>query len=138
MERLPELFSERVRGGSRYYFFDIKQATNGDRYLVISESKPTEDGYEHNRVMIFEEYLEAFAAGFTHAVEFFRDGDSPKAYDVKQIRKEYPQAYERWTDEEEARLIENYQSGLSIPDLAEYFQRKPSAIRSRLRRLGME
>jgi len=42
-----ELFSERVFAGSRIYFFDVKEATDGTKYLVIDESRHTEgDSYE--------------------------------------------------------------------------------------------
>ena len=37
-----ELFSEKVMGGSRTYFFDVKQAKDGAYYLVISESRSKE------------------------------------------------------------------------------------------------
>ncbi len=34
-----ELFTERVLAGNRTYFFDVKEAKDGTKYLVISESK---------------------------------------------------------------------------------------------------
>mgnify|MGYP001774260358 CR=1 FL=1 len=61
----------------------------------------------------------------------------PKAYTVEQIRREYPKAYMKWTDEEDKRLKSEYALGKTITELARILQRKPSAIRSRLRKLGM-
>jgi len=36
------LFSERVHAGNRTYYFDVKEAADGTKYLVIDESRRTE------------------------------------------------------------------------------------------------
>ena len=70
-----ELFSEKVSAGSRTYFFDVKQSKDGTRYLVISESRPSGSNYEHHRVMVFEESLDAFCTGFEKAIAFLGRGN---------------------------------------------------------------
>lgn len=65
-----ELFSEKVRAGSRTYFFDVKEATSGSKYLVISESRKVGESREHNRVMVFEEDIQSFSDGLKNAVSF--------------------------------------------------------------------
>lgn len=65
-----ELFSERVRAGSRTYFFDVKEAATGAKYLVINESKKVGESHEHNRIMIFEEDILSFNEGLKKAVDF--------------------------------------------------------------------
>ena len=55
---------------------------------------------------------------------------------VDEIRRKYPKAYTEWTGEEESLLIAELARGKSIDELAERFQRQPSAIRSRLQKLG--
>jgi len=63
------LFSERVFAGSRIYFFDVKEATDGTKYLVIDESRHGEgDSYTHNRVMVFEDNIAIFMEGLMKAV----------------------------------------------------------------------
>jgi hypothetical protein len=63
------LFSERVHAGSRIYFFDVKEAIDGTKYLVIDESRHSEgDSYTHNRVMVFEDNVAKFMEGLTKAV----------------------------------------------------------------------
>jgi hypothetical protein len=70
------LFSERVFAGSRTYFFDVSEASNGAKYLVIDESKHTEgDTYEHKRVMVFQDNLEKFMEGLTKAVNAMTSED---------------------------------------------------------------
>ena len=131
-----ELLSEKVPAGSRTYFFDVKESADGVKYLVISESRQiSAESYEHNRVMVFQEHLVAFNEGFNKAIQFMI-GEG-KAYDVEQIRREYPKAYAKWTEEEDTRLRYEHAQGRTVNELAESFQRKPSAIRSRLRKLGL-
>lgn len=57
-----ELFSEKVLAGSRTYFFDVKESTDGTKYLVISESRQVDkESHKHNRVMVFQERISSFA-----------------------------------------------------------------------------
>jgi len=48
-----------------------------------------------------------------------------------------PNAYENWSEEQEKFLSENFKSGMTVNELAKHLQRKPGAIRSRLRKLGL-
>lgn len=60
-ENKDELFSRRVRAGSRTYYFDVKKTGKNDNYLVISESKRmNDDSTKRNRIWVFEEDLEKF------------------------------------------------------------------------------
>ncbi|MBI5182208.1 MAG: DUF3276 family protein [Nitrospirae bacterium] len=67
-----ELFSERVRAGSRTYFFDVKEAATGAKYLVINESKKVGESHEHNRIMIFQEDIQSFSEGLQKAAGFIQ------------------------------------------------------------------
>ena len=131
-----ELLSEKVSAGSRTYFFDVKQSKDGTRYLVISESRPQEAGHEHHRVMVFEENLDAFCAAFQKATNFL--GIKSKSYTVDEVRHEHPKAYEKWSPDEDETLKKKCAEGMSLSELANFFQRQPGAIRSRLVKLGVE
>jgi DNA-directed RNA polymerase specialized sigma24 family protein len=133
-----ELFSEKVTAGSRTYFFDVKQSKDGTSYLVISESRPKGSDYEHHRVMIFEESLDAFCTVFEKATRFLRRKNEAKSYSVDEVRREYPKAYDKWTPDEDADLKKKHAQGMSVSELANFFQRRSSAIRSRLAKLGLE
>ena len=54
---------------------------------------------------------------------------------VESIKQKYPRAYQKWTPEEENSLLEKYQSGASLIQLVQDFQRQPSAISGRLFKL---
>jgi len=137
-KRKTELFSEKIAAGSRTYFFDVKESRDGTKYLVISESrKGGKEEYEHNRIMIFQEHIPVFAKGLKNALKFIRKSGKTKAYGVEEIRQKYPKAYAKWTEDEDNFLRNEYLRGQTIDELASTFQRQPSAIRSRLRKLGL-
>jgi DNA-directed RNA polymerase specialized sigma24 family protein len=58
-------------------------------------------------------------------------------YSVEQKRQTDPQAYARWEPDEDAMLLEGHRRGLSTAQMAKDHGRKQSAIRSRLRKLGL-
>ena len=58
-------------------------------------------------------------------------------YSVEACRREYPNAYDPWREEDDAQLVEWWHDGMSVDELAERFGRKRGAIVSRLRKLGL-
>ncbi len=133
------LFTEKVVAGSRNYFFDVKESKDGIKYLVISESRKISGSngtYESYKVMVFEEHLGLFAEGIEKAFGFLGI-KKKKLNNMEEIRQIYPKAYEQWTSEEDIQLIGKYHEGVSINELASFFERKPSAIRSRLAKLNL-
>ena len=79
-EQKERLFSESVKAGSRTYFFDVKENINGDKYIVISESKKVgEDTFRRHNTMVFQEDLDKFANGLTKAIQFVQNNQKDKA-----------------------------------------------------------
>jgi hypothetical protein len=66
------------------------------------------------------------------------DGARAKAYSVEAIRKEYNQAYAPWSKDDDTYLRSRFREGATVEDLVSEFGRKPSAILSRIRKLGLE
>lgn len=60
----------------------------------------------------------------------------PKAYTVEEKRKSHPNAYVRWTPEDEARLADRCAEGASLDELSGEFGRNLGAIASRLIKIG--
>ena len=56
---------------------------------------------------------------------------------MHQVRVSHPRAYEPWSSSEEQRLAHLFESGLSIDNIAAVLERRPSAVRTRLNRLGL-
>jgi hypothetical protein len=72
-----EIFSARAAAGRRTYFFNVKENRHGDVFLNLVESKKNgETEFERHSIIVFEEDLENFLAGFNQAVEFIREKKS--------------------------------------------------------------
>jgi hypothetical protein len=74
-----ELFKEKVVAGSRTYFFDVKEALNGNKYLSINEMRKSGDKNEYNRIMIFEDQIPAFTEGFKKVYNFLKETEKVAA-----------------------------------------------------------
>jgi ATP-dependent DNA helicase PIF1 len=66
-------------------------------------------------------------------------GDAPpgKPWSLEEARRSNPRAYERWTPEEDAQLERLHREGNAPKKIAAALGRRPSAIRSRLVKLGL-
>ena len=58
-------------------------------------------------------------------------------YSVFACRQEYPNAYAPWTDDDDLELTQMWCEGATTKELAAHFQRKPSAITSRIKKLEL-
>lgn len=56
---------------------------------------------------------------------------------MEKAKQKHPRAYAPWTEAEDAELKTMHAAGKSAAEMAEHFQRQPSAIRSRLGKLGL-
>ena len=83
----------------------------------------------------FLEVVNAEPAIFTQDIGADR-APSPSA--LKIIKQQHPRAYEKWTPEEDAKLLSLYTRRKSLSQLAIHFERQPSAIRARLVKLSPE
>ena len=59
-------------------------------------------------------------------------------YSVYACRQEFPNAYEPWSEDDDWTLTKMWCEGVTVKELADYFQRKPGAIRSRIKKLELE
>tara|TARA_Y100001960_G_C14473325_1_gene728007 strand:+ start:137 stop:655 length:519 start_codon:yes stop_codon:yes gene_type:complete len=63
--------------------------------------------------------------------------DDKKNSFISKTREKHPNAYAKWSDEEEELLRREYQNGTPIPQIAKNFNRQVGGIRSRLKRLDL-
>lgn len=131
------IYSDKITKGSRTYFFDIKRSEKDDLYLIISESKKTQSGYEHHRLMVFDENFDDFVAALKKSLTKFKHLQSPKSYSVGDIRETHAQAYMPWTAEDDIKLEELFCEGKDEKELAQIFGRKEGAINSRIKKLEL-
>jgi thioredoxin-related protein len=138
-----EIYSDKITRSSRTYFFDIKKSENGDLYLKISESKKTASGFEHHRLMIFDEDLKDFVETLKKSLTKFKELKEPKqtngkTYSVEKIRETHKQAYLPWTEEDDNKLELLFCEGKKAKELAEIFGRNIGAINSRIKKLELK
>ena len=58
-------------------------------------------------------------------------------YSIYAARQENPNAYDPWTEESDTELRKMWEEGISIPEIADHFGRKQSAIIVRMKKLGL-
>jgi len=56
---------------------------------------------------------------------------------IEKIRKEYPKAYAKWSDNDDIQLKKEFLNGKSPAELSKIFERQPGGIRSRLIKLSL-
>lgn len=138
-----EIYNDKITKGSRTYFFDIKKSEKGDLYLKISESKKNDSGFEHHRLIIFDEDLKDFVETLKKSLTKFKELKEPKQTDVKtysveKIRETHQQAYLPWTAEDDNKLELLFCEGKKPKELVEIFGRNAGAINSRIKKLELK
>ena len=58
-------------------------------------------------------------------------------YSVEACRREHPNAYDPWSEEDDRLLVEMWHDGVALDDLAVHFGRKRGAIISRMKKLNL-
>ena len=49
----------KVPASDRTYFFDVKEAKNGKKFLVVSETKKNKEGkFDRQSIMIFQDHFQ--------------------------------------------------------------------------------
>ena len=129
--RVNDIFSRRMRAGSRTYFFDVKVNSREDKYLVITESRKTgPDLYQHDRVMVFEENMPNF---FYHLYEALTEigidvSNPPQPVDNEQDgsyqRRQRDRGYEADDTETIPRGITSDGKGFARPQRHNHPQRR--------------
>lgn len=78
-KRRNEFYSTKLRAGRRIYYFNVKMNKNGDKYLVIKESRKERSGeIVKTRVMVYEEDIHGFWNKFNDAFEVMTSKDAVK------------------------------------------------------------
>ena len=71
-----EIYSNRVKAGTRTYFFDVKATRANDYYLKITESRKRfkEDGhfYEKHKIFLYKEDFNKFMEALKGTAEHIR------------------------------------------------------------------
>ena len=132
-----DLFNIQMSSHSGGIYFDIKKDEKED-YLKITQSKFWgSDERRREKIFIGRSEIIEFRDAINEAIDYW--GLEIKEKPVKMVCKtELPgNAYLPWEKEADEYLVSLYKEGKSLNELAEIFERKTGAIRSRLKKLGM-
>jgi DNA-binding CsgD family transcriptional regulator len=95
------------------------------------------DGYSYSQIVDGHpeiSYRDIFDAA-EEALEMDRSGP-PYQERLSEIKRQYPNAYEKWASEEKEKLAKLASSGADIKEIAQILGRQPSAIRSQMEKQG--
>lgn len=65
-------------------------------------------------------------------------GSNDKSFSVELVRTKHSEVYKPWTQEQDEKLTQMFHNNASDSEIIKYFGRNASAIRSRLRKLGLK
>ncbi|HZL78620.1 MAG TPA: hypothetical protein VFC17_07180 [Candidatus Limnocylindrales bacterium] len=96
-------------------------------------------GHTYEQILVQDlawTYHDIFQAA-AEALENPQVTNEGKSYDVEEIRRDHPRAYEKWSDEEDGQLSALCRSGKNLREIATTLHRQEGAIRSRMVKLNL-
>ncbi|TAF67795.1 MAG: DUF3276 family protein [Cytophagales bacterium] len=123
------IYSEKISAGRRTYFLDVKETTDGSKYLKITETKHNKGERERNIVLVFEEDIYNFSNVFCEAIKKF--GNQIENIDNEIIH------ISQWKKTEELRLIQLYRQGVTIFELSKIFDKTMEEVENHLKNMGL-
>lgn len=133
-------YTERIDANNRNFFIDLKRAANDRDYVTITQSKPDgNDGYEYQKMVFFQEDIFRFQAALKNVIDRFEKTEDlvDEEYKLK-VQKEFPNAFSKWSKEDETQLIELFNADSSVEQLSQHFMRSEKSIIARLKKNGLE
>lgn len=99
------------------------------------------EGHSYEQILstrIAHTYNDIFRAA-AEALDLAYQSKPGRTYEerMQEIQAEYPRAYGKWSDAEDAQLTDLFRSDKTPNQIATILQRQPSAIRSRLAKLNL-
>ncbi len=80
-----ELYSTKILAGTRTYFLNLKEDRKGNKYLVIKESKRTQDGtFEKHQIIIYQEDFAKLTTGLNDVFTFLQSGNNSQESNEQQ------------------------------------------------------
>jgi hypothetical protein len=118
--------------------FKIHQSIERINYITISVNQNCQ---VTSSIVITEDNIQRFCDELMQTINLLgwkHDLKLQKKYSIDDIKAKYQRAYEKWTVEEEEILVSKFEHGISIKEIAIILERQPSAINSRLQKLGLK
>jgi hypothetical protein len=142
-----DIWNKGVRLKHGQTFFDLKNGSAGV-YLRIKQSKLQKDGsYKDECITIMQPELGAFKNLVDKAMALSGQQPTqaqaqipvkPAGLTISQLKAQQGKnAYEKWTPDEEQRVIDMHKQGMSFSEIAALINRGEGAVKSRLKKKGV-
>lgn len=118
--------------------FKINQSKEGVNYIIIFDGK---ENNSINNIKITEGNFQDFYNELMTTINLLCwkcHLKVKKSYNMDNIRQKHQRAYEKWTIEEDKLLFSKFEQGIDVKEIATILERQPSAINSRLKKLGLK
>jgi SAM-dependent methyltransferase len=133
LARAVKSISRKAKGSVYLLHINSSYGPANTNYLKFMDELGFEPNLKSNNNSVYEFVKLSVRSS---AVESNSDNDYNKR--IEEIRKVYPNAYNKWTEEEETSLVRDFNLGITcINILSNRFSRQPSAIESRLIKLNL-
>lgn len=121
----------------RYFEKNIGSFAHTQKIYKKYPTEWTPETVKENQLRVIADLKEIF--GIAHSKRAKKmDHTSPYEYYVQQQKEKHANAYERWTEGDDKKLVELYNSGADVSTLMSIFQRNRGSIISRIQKLTGE
>ena len=135
--------------GDQTYTFTVQDDDGRGAHVEIGQSfSPANTNLQDGRIVVRIEHGTVFMDQLRQALTaaanprgsrgMFGQKTSRWTRTLATERQQYPRAYEAWTDDEDEELRGLLEDGLLLRDIATRLQRRPSAVQSRMHKLGLD
>jgi hypothetical protein len=146
----PAYAKQRYFTSAHHHFIEIREAINGNPYILIDQSTKKGEAFESQKLILFRDEVAGFISALQSALEDLETGSyksKPVPHKVGELPQSAsdgtasgeitpPKAYQSWSDDEASSLLRDHELKMSISELAAKYSRSPGAIRSKLAHLG--
>lgn len=119
---------------SHPYIIEADVATGAEKRLLIHKGKDTNPSLD---IVLTKDTFASFHNDLMIAAKSLGWNRMVHSHSISEIKKRFPRAYERWSDEEDHTLKTSFSEGADISEQSALLGRQPGAIRSRLEKLGL-
>lgn len=85
------IFKERYFTTSHHYFFEVKEAKNGSKYIIVDQRKKVGDKFIGSKIRVFEDELLEFERIFHNLVHIALNGISLESHVTTSLKSEATQ-----------------------------------------------
>ena len=118
----------------------LEQSYTNEQQILMSEVDSLLNSIYRSRKMLkhlYEKIDKKYTPNYQTGIKEVTVEKRRFAERMSEFRQKYPKVGQKWKDEDDEKLREEYKNGKGIPEISTMFQRSELAIRYRLHKLGL-